>query len=442
MLDEIVDLLELPSSAKVADLGCGTGNLPELILNSGVDCTVTGVDSSPSMLARAKKKCGDAVNFVHADLNTSLRAQGITETFGYMAIVNSLYPTDDPHATLKHAAGIARPGATLVVSTPIAGAKPLEILRVHGELARASHKPPQTFRLFLSLFMVYLINLFIKLLGEAGPYHFATEDDIRTWFADTGWQVLDVHKTYGDQNWLIKACRRVPAYMVSQALTPENQAAAFHIRHDAYCETRLMDCTAPRSNAPHDEHDTSPDCDIYIVVDEQGRVVGSLRLIGHSKLGHQAQKFAALPTDIDPTTHRELSRLALDPMLKGAAERRLALLSLLGKVVLDSIDDGCTTWIMTMRGGVLKLLSSMSMPFQLLGDGPITFGSGLVEGGPLSGEPLYLASIDLWEVQVAMFYGSRGDYEQMFPGHEPPTESRLLEMVPELLQRARNNCAA
>jgi len=169
-------------------------------------------------------------------------------------------------------------------------------------------------------------------------------------------------------------------------------------------------------------------------------VVGSARLIRHSELlGHQAENFAPLPTDIDKTQHREISRLALDPMLKGSTDRHLALLSLLGKIVRDSIADGCTTWIMTMRGGVLRLLSSLSMPFHLLTEGPITFYDGLVKGGPLSGESLHLASLDLLELQVAMFAGSPRAYGLMFPGSTPLTEGHLHGMVPILLQRVQEN---
>jgi len=439
MLDEIIDLLNPTGSAKLVDLGCGTGNLPLAILNSVVDCDMTGVDSSPSMLARAKRKCGDNVSFLHADLNTSLREQGVSGPFGYLVMVNSLYATTDPHSTLKHAAGIAQSGATLVVSTPCAGAKPLEILRVHGEIASEQNKPARTRRIFLSLLAVYLINLVIKLLGETGTYHFATEKDILTWFAGSGWEVLEVKKTYGDQNWLIKA-RRVYAYAAREALTAEDRAAAFRIRHAAYCESGLMDCpSGGQPEAPHDEFDTSSDCVLYVVSDDQGQIVGSARLIGYSELGHQAENFVLLPADIDKTQHREISRLALDPMLVGSSERQLALLSLLGKVVLDSIDDGCTTWIMTMRGGVLRLLSTMSMPFRLLGEGPITFDSGLVKGGPTSGEPLYLATIDLREVQQAMAApaGSPEAFAQMFSGVKPPPRNLLLEKV--LLQRVQDN---
>lgn len=439
MLDEIVDLLNLTGSAKIVDLGCGTGNLPPVILNRGVDCAITGVDSSPSMLARAKKKCGNTVSFLRADLNASLPEQGIVGPFGYLVMVNSLYATADPHATLKYAAGIAKSGATLVVSTPCAGAKPLEILRVHNEIAHEQNKPARTRRIFLSLLAVYLINLVIKLLGETGTYHFATEKDILTWFADSGWEVLEVKKTYGDQNWLIKA-RRVYAYSAREALTAKDRAAAFRIRHAAYCEPGLMDCpSGGQPEAPHDEFDTSSDCVLYVVSDDQGQIVGSARLIGYSELGHQAENFVLLPADIDKTQHREISRLALDPMLVGSSERQLALLSLLGKVVLDSIDDGCTTWIMTMRSGVLRLLSSFSMPFRLLTEEPITFRNGPVKGGPLSGESLHLASIDLLEVQVAMFAGSPVAYAQMFPRIPPLTEIRLRDMVPALLQRVQDN---
>jgi trans-aconitate 2-methyltransferase len=65
-----VDLLaRIPaqSPASVVDLGCGAGNLAPLILARWPKARLTGVDSSPEMLARARKEHPQA-QFVQADM--------------------------------------------------------------------------------------------------------------------------------------------------------------------------------------------------------------------------------------------------------------------------------------------------------------------------------------------------------------------------------------
>ena len=52
-----LDLLaHIPAEAPqtVVDLGCGAGNLAPLLLGRWPDAALTGVDSSPEMLARAR----------------------------------------------------------------------------------------------------------------------------------------------------------------------------------------------------------------------------------------------------------------------------------------------------------------------------------------------------------------------------------------------------
>lgn len=54
-----------PAPARVADLGCGTGTLSQLLAEEGY--AVDGVDFSPAMVARARAKVGDRCSFVVAD---------------------------------------------------------------------------------------------------------------------------------------------------------------------------------------------------------------------------------------------------------------------------------------------------------------------------------------------------------------------------------------
>jgi trans-aconitate 2-methyltransferase len=65
-----VDLLAripAPSPATVVDLGCGAGNLAPLLLARWPQARLTGVDSSPEMLAKARAGYPDA-QFVQGDI--------------------------------------------------------------------------------------------------------------------------------------------------------------------------------------------------------------------------------------------------------------------------------------------------------------------------------------------------------------------------------------
>lgn len=61
----IVDIFKSNKTASVLDACCGAGTLSIYLHNAGMN--VTGVDTSPSMLALARKKSNE-INFIEADL--------------------------------------------------------------------------------------------------------------------------------------------------------------------------------------------------------------------------------------------------------------------------------------------------------------------------------------------------------------------------------------
>ena len=56
--------------AAIADLGCGTGELTQLLLERWPEATVYGVDHSVEMLARARSVARPNLHFIRADLAT------------------------------------------------------------------------------------------------------------------------------------------------------------------------------------------------------------------------------------------------------------------------------------------------------------------------------------------------------------------------------------
>lgn len=66
----------LQSPGRVFDLGCGPGNSTEVLRERFPDAGLTGLDSSPDMLAKARVRLPD-VTFVQADLTTWSPPSGV-----------------------------------------------------------------------------------------------------------------------------------------------------------------------------------------------------------------------------------------------------------------------------------------------------------------------------------------------------------------------------
>ena len=104
-------MLELlpPPSARVADLGCGTGTLSQLLTDKGYD--VTGVDFSPEMIRRARAKA-PTITFVEADAS-----EPPLDRASYDVVLSRhvLWAMPDIPAALRRWAELLTPGGRLVL---------------------------------------------------------------------------------------------------------------------------------------------------------------------------------------------------------------------------------------------------------------------------------------------------------------------------------------
>jgi hypothetical protein len=171
-------------------------------------------------------------------------------------------------------------------------------------------------------------------------------------------------------------------------------------------------------------------------------VVGSSRLIGYDPhLGLQVQHFLtgrALGLSLRETM--EPSRLSLVPSYHDKDRRQHALLALLSAMYADSLNNQCTRWVATVRGHVFLLLSRMKIAIKLLDDEPIRPDAGVTVDGPLSGEPLFLAAIDLFESTAWLFTDNTIGFRAICMTNQPPvryTEAKIQE----LRTRARSDLA-
>jgi len=123
-VDEVADWLSnaCPHGALVADLGCGTGNHSGALRGRGL--RVVGVDISPGMLEKARAKAGargEQVALVRTDLQATLPLA----TNAFDAAL-SVYSTQflDLELFLAEVRRVVRPGGTVLVEAPHAGAAP------------------------------------------------------------------------------------------------------------------------------------------------------------------------------------------------------------------------------------------------------------------------------------------------------------------------------
>jgi trans-aconitate 2-methyltransferase len=101
--------------ARVADLGCGAGNLTHTLAERWPDAQVVGVDSSPEMLAKAHPLAiPGRLGFVESDL-ASWSPDGPLDLIVSNA---ALHWVPDHDGLLSRLAGMLAPGGTLAVQMP------------------------------------------------------------------------------------------------------------------------------------------------------------------------------------------------------------------------------------------------------------------------------------------------------------------------------------
>jgi trans-aconitate 2-methyltransferase len=111
-----LDLLaRIPATApdSVVDLGCGTGNLAPLLMQRWPQAHLTGVDSSPEMLAKARADHPHA-NFVEADVATWSPARQVDVLYSNAA----LHWIGNHDAVIPGLLSAVKPGGWLAIQMP------------------------------------------------------------------------------------------------------------------------------------------------------------------------------------------------------------------------------------------------------------------------------------------------------------------------------------
>ena len=116
MLREYLDAMDIAATAKVLDMGCGTGLAARAIARrTGFSGTITGVDLSPYLVAAAKRLAGEdgvaeRVDFRTGDVH---KLEFSDNSFDALVAHTLLSHVDDPLSVLKEAARVVKPGGTV-----------------------------------------------------------------------------------------------------------------------------------------------------------------------------------------------------------------------------------------------------------------------------------------------------------------------------------------
>jgi len=174
--------------ARVADLGCGTGDLTLALAERWPGAEILGVDSSPVMLAEAQTKHAAArVRFHQADL-ARIELPGPADVLFSNAALHWL---DDHAALLVHLAFLLAPGGTLAFQVPANFAAPshlrVEEVRALPRFAVALRETRRGHAESLGFYVEHLVGLGLEVDAWDTTYLHVLpgEDAVLQWLLGT-----------------------------------------------------------------------------------------------------------------------------------------------------------------------------------------------------------------------------------------------------------------
>ncbi len=105
----VVDTLDLRPGDKLLDLGCGLGQVLELAIEAGAEAT--GIDPSPSMVGRARRRVPDA----HIVLGSAEDIPFPDESFTHVIATATFHHWADRDVGLAEAIRVLAPGGRLLI---------------------------------------------------------------------------------------------------------------------------------------------------------------------------------------------------------------------------------------------------------------------------------------------------------------------------------------
>ncbi len=113
-LSFLLDFAEIPPSASILDLACGTGELTRLILKTNPQQDITGVDISPAMLAIANNKL-EAYSQARLSLASATELPFAQQSFNLVICANAFHYLESPELTLAEIKRVLKPEGTIII---------------------------------------------------------------------------------------------------------------------------------------------------------------------------------------------------------------------------------------------------------------------------------------------------------------------------------------
>jgi ubiquinone/menaquinone biosynthesis C-methylase UbiE len=190
---DIVTAIAQRPTARVLNIGCGTGNLEHTLLKENATVSVTSLDFSLPMLRRARRK-NPQCQFLKHDLNTPLPFGD--NSFDIVIACNVLYAT--PLQVMREIERVVLPNGLIVIADPIAPYS-LENLKEHLSADYVDTLRPLLNPVFFAKFICFMaINLIIDRKEKRGIFTYRSQADWLKLFPQG-----TLSNTYAGMDWLL-----------------------------------------------------------------------------------------------------------------------------------------------------------------------------------------------------------------------------------------------
>jgi len=201
-----IERLDVSDNMRILDLGCGTGNILQELLQDHPHLVAVGVDGSPTMLRQARKKLRQqvalgTVTLIQDDVMAFLRHQ-TTASYDRIIMVNLIYALPDREGAWRECLRILKPAGKIVATTSD---------RSGSRQIVAEHLKHDHWWKLLSLRLVAtgIIDHFINEFARVDIFQFPNQKKLLGEVAAAGGSYDRVTRCYGGVN-ILFAVRHAP----------------------------------------------------------------------------------------------------------------------------------------------------------------------------------------------------------------------------------------